>query len=77
MTDATTNDEKAARIEAVQAVVDRVSSWQHSATESTVADELRQGLSEAEVSLEDSEVESLVAAIESDDGSVDVSQVLA
>lgn len=77
MTDATTNDENAARLEAVQAVVDRVSAWQHSATDGTVIEELRQGLSEAEVTLDDDEVGSLAAAIESDEGPVDASQVLA
>lgn len=77
MTDATTNDENAARLEAVQAVVDRVSAWQHSATDGTVAEELRQGLSEAEVALDDNDVESLATAIESANGPVDASQVLA
>ena len=77
MTDANTNDENAARLEAVQAVVDRVAAWQHSATDGTVIEELRQGLGEAEVVLDDNEVESLATAIESDEGPVDASQVLA
>ena len=38
-------------IEAVQAVVDRVSSYQDGAPESTVAEELRNGLGEADVSV--------------------------
>ena len=76
MTDATTPDENAARLEAVQAVVDRVSAWQHSATDGTVIEELRQGLDEVEVALDDNQVENLAKAIESDNGPVDASQVL-
>ena len=76
MTDATTPDENAARLEAVQAVVDRVSAWQHGATDGTVIEELRQGLGEAEVALDDNEVESLAKAIEADNGPVDASQLL-
>ena len=44
------------KITAVQAVVDRVSSWQDGATEGTVDAELRKGLDEAGVSLSDDEV---------------------
>jgi type IV pilus biogenesis protein CpaD/CtpE len=77
MTDANTPEESSARTEAVQAVVDRVSAWQHSATDGTVTEELRQGLQEAGVDLADSEVASLAEAIEADSGPVDASQVLA
>lgn len=76
MTDSTNSDESSARLEAVQAVVDRVSAWQHSATDGTVTDELRQGLSEAGVDLDDQEIASLAEAIESDSGPVDASQTL-
>lgn len=76
MTEVTSSDESSARLEAVQAVVDRVSAWQHSATDGTVVDELRQGLSEAGVDLSDEEIASLAEAIESDDGPVDASQTL-
>ena len=76
MTDASTPEETSARREAVQAVVDRVSAWQHSATDGTVVDELRQGLGEAGVELDDSEVAALAEAIESDSGPVDAAQVI-
>jgi hypothetical protein len=76
MTDASSPEETSARREAVQAVVDRVSAWQHSATDGTVVDELRQGLGEAGVELDDSEVAALAEAIESDSGPVDAAQVI-
>ena len=52
------------RIEAVQAVVDRVSSYQDGAPDSTVESELRKGLDEAGVSLETNELSALAEAIE-------------
>jgi hypothetical protein len=64
-------------IEAVQAVVDRVSSYQEGAPEGTVEKELREGLQEAGVDLGDEEVTRLVEAIEADQGSVDARAVLA
>ena len=63
-------------LEAVQAVVDRVSSYQESAPEGTVEKELRTGLDEAGVSLEDADVARLVDAIEADTGAVDAQAVL-
>ncbi len=62
--------------EVVQAVVDRVSSYQESAPEGTVETELRAGLAETGVDLPDSDVSALVGAIESDGGPIDVAQVL-
>lgn len=65
-----TNDENTdtprstATIEAVQAVVDRVSSYQESAPEGTVEKELRAGLDEAGVQLSESDVTRLAEAIE-------------
>ncbi len=76
MTEATTPAEKSALVEAVQAVVDRVSAWQHGATDGTVLEELGKGLNEVGVELDSDEVEKLALAIESDDGPVDASQVL-
>jgi hypothetical protein len=64
------------RIEAVQAVVDRVSSYQDGAPEGTVEKELRTGLSEVGVDLSDDEVKRLADAIESEHGSVSASDVL-
>lgn len=70
--DAMTNE----NIEAVQAVVDRVSSYQDGAPEGTIADELRSGLDEAGVSLGEDEVTRLAEAIEAERGAVDAASVL-
>jgi hypothetical protein len=64
------------RAEAVQAVVDRVTSWQDGATEGTVAEELRRGFDEAGVDVTDDEVTTLADAIESEHGSVSAAEVL-
>lgn len=64
------------KLEAVQAVVDRVTSWQDGATEGTVADELRKGVSEVGVDLADDDVTKLADAIESRHGAVQASEVL-
>lgn len=64
--------DEAAQREAVQAVVDRVTAWQHGATEGTVVEELRKGLDEVGVTLEDGDVQALADAIEAGDGPVDV-----
>lgn len=64
------------KLEAVQAVVDRVSSWQDGATEGTVADELRKGASEVGVDLSDDEITRLADAIESEHGAVSAAEVL-
>ena len=65
------------KLEAVQAVVDRVSSWQETATEGTVAEELRKGASEVGVDLNDDEIARLTDAIENQQGNVDAASVLA
>ena len=64
------------RTETVQAVVDRVSSYQDGATEGTIADELRRGLDEAGVQLPDDQVRQLADAIEDANGEVFVTDVL-
>jgi len=66
----------AENLEAVQAVVDRVNSWQETAPEGTVEQELRSGLQEAGVSLDDAEVVKLADAIKEQDGEVDAGAVL-
>lgn len=68
-----TPDEKT---EAIQNVVDRVGAYQDGATEGTVETELRKGLGEAGVTLEDEHITKLAEAIESADGDVDVASVL-
>lgn len=63
-------------IEAIQAVVDRVSSYQDGAPEGTVAKELRDGLNEADVEVGDDDQKRLVDAIEADAGEVSAAEVL-
>jgi hypothetical protein len=62
--------------EAVQIIVDRVSSWQDGATEGTVAEELRKGADEVGIELSDDEIAKLADAIESRHGAVDAKSVL-
>jgi hypothetical protein len=64
------------KLEAVQAVVERVTAYQDGAPEGTVEDELRKGLTEAEVELDDEEIHRLAEAIEAEHGSVSVKHVL-
>ncbi len=64
------------RIEAIQAVVDRVTSWQDGATEGTVAEELRRGAEEVGVDLSDEDVRKLADAIEDEHATVDAQAVL-
>ncbi len=63
-------------IEAIQAVVDRVSSYQDGAPEGTVAKELRDGLNEADVEVNEDDQRRLVEAIEADAGEVSAADVL-
>ena len=63
-------------LEAIQGVVDRVSSYQDGAPEGTVARELRDGLAEAGLQVSDEEVARLAHAIEDEHGSVDAASVL-
>jgi len=65
------------QVEAVQAVVDRVTSWQDGAPEATVEAELRAGLTKAGVDLPDEAVSALAEAIEGEHGAVDAQKVLA
>ena len=65
------------QMEAVQAVVDRVTSWQDGATEGTVAEELRSGFQEVGVNVSDDEVAKLADAIQDKHGAVDAADVLA
>lgn len=64
------------KLEAVQNVVDRVSSYQESAPDGTVEKELRKGLADVDLELSDDEIRALVGAIESSSGEVDVADVL-
>jgi hypothetical protein len=61
---------------AIQAVVDRVSSYQDGAPEGTVEKELRDGLQEAGIEIEDDEVTRLADAVEAEHGAVSAADVL-
>lgn len=63
-------------IEAIQAVVDRVSSYQDGAPEGTVVKELHDGLNEADVEVGEDDQQRLVEAIEADAGEVSAADVL-
>ncbi|TCI99837.1 hypothetical protein [Aeromicrobium sp. IC_218] len=63
-------------LEAIQNVVDRVTSWQDGATEGTVEDELRKGFTEAGVQVSDDDVTKLADAIQDKHGAVDAAEVL-
>ncbi len=63
-------------LEAIQGVVDRVSSYQDGAPEGTVARELGDGFAEAGLQVSDEDVARLAAAIEDEHGSVSASSVL-
>jgi hypothetical protein len=71
-----TQSNSAERDEAIQAVVDRVTSWQDGATEGTVADELRKGFGEAGVEVPADDVTRLADAIEGRHGAVSAKDVL-
>lgn len=64
-------------IEALQAVVDRVSSYQDGAPEGTVEKELRSALADTDVSLDEKEITALAEAIEAEHGAVQVGEILA
>lgn len=68
------SDEK---MEAIQNVVDRVTSWQDGATEGTVEAELRKGFGEVGVEVSDADTRKLADAIESKHGAVSAESVLA
>lgn len=64
------------KLEAVQAVVDRVGAYQDGAPEGTVEGELRKGAGEAGIELSDDEITRLAEAIEKNDGRVEATDVL-
>jgi hypothetical protein len=71
-----TSTHDSAQLEAIQAVVDRVTSYQDGATEGTVEHELRNALGETDVSLSDDDVVKLASAIEDAHGAVDAATIL-
>ena len=71
-----TSTRDSAELEAIQAVVDRVTSYQDGATEGTVERELRKALGETDISLSEDDVVTLATAIEDEHGAVDAASVL-
>ena len=59
-----TDDKQQAATEAAQRVVDEVSSYQYSAEDGTIAQQLDEGLSKAQVSLSDDERTRILAEID-------------
>lgn len=59
-----TDEVKQAAIEAAQRVVDEVSSWQYSAEDSTIAEQLDAGLAKAKVSVSGDERTRILAEID-------------
>ena len=59
-----TDEVQQAAVEAAQRVVDEVSSWQYSAEDSTIADQLDECLAKAKVSLDDEERTRILAEID-------------
>ena len=70
----TTRD--SAELEAIQGVVDRVTSYQDGAPEGTVERELRKALDETDIELSDDEIAKLASAIEDEHGAIDAAEVL-
>ncbi len=64
------------KLQAIQVVVDRVTSWQDGAEEGTVEAELRKGFGEVGVEVDDATVTRLAEAIESRHGAVSAREVL-
>ena len=64
-------DQHDARRQALKGVIDRVTSWQETATEGTVQDELDRGLAEAGVTLTEEQKDDVVQRI-SDGDAVDL-----
>ena len=67
-------NQDSARTEALHRVVERVTSWQETATEGTIHDELDKGLREAGVSLSDAQRDELARQI-SEGEEVDVASL--
>ena len=59
-----TDETQQAATEAAQAVVDQVSSYQYSAADSTIAQQLDEGLAEAKVAIDDDERTRILAEID-------------
>ncbi len=69
-------DDRAPKVEAVQAVVDRITSWQDGATEETVRSELLKGLGEAGVDVPSAFVDAVVERVRANTEHFDVEPLL-
>lgn len=76
MTEQTGNDARPPKVEAVQAVVDRITSWQDGATEETVRDELLKALTEADLEVPGSFVDAVVERVRGNTEHFDVEPLL-
>ncbi len=72
-----TSERSSEELEAIQAVLDRVTSYQDGATEGTVAKELKEAFAETDVTVSDEEITKLADAIEAEHGAVQAADVLA
>jgi hypothetical protein len=63
-------------LEAIQVVVDRVTSYQDGAPEGTVERELGDGFAEAGLQVSDEDVTRLATAIQDEHGAVDATSIL-
>ena len=70
------DDHRSARLEASQAVVDRITSWQDGATEDVVRSELLKGLAEVGVEVPDSFVDEVVRRVTDGTEHFDVAPLL-
>jgi hypothetical protein len=70
-------DDRSVKVEAVQAVVDRITSWQDGAPKDTVREELLKGLSEAQVEVPPDFVDEVVRRVHEDQAHFDVEPLLA
>jgi hypothetical protein len=76
MTDAQPGADRSVKAEAVQAVVDRITSWQDGATEETVRQELLQGLSDAQLDVPPTFVDEVVRRVRDNTEHFDVGPLL-
>lgn len=65
-----------AKVEALQAVVDRLASWQDGAEEKTLREELDEGLAEAGIDVDDDVRERIVTHIREDASHIDARSLL-
>ena len=72
-----TSTRSSEELEAIQAVLDRVTSYQDGATEGTVEKELREGFGETDVEVSDEDIKKLADAIEEQHGAIQAADVLA